>query len=371
MKKATIFLALSSIVTLHPVHARTFQAEGSDSLAGVGARYVGMGGTGVASSKDVYAAYYNPAGLAEISRVETTVSRQLNAELRLINFIGVAVPVPLKSEWGVRATVAGVFFPRMHAHSTGAFHEDEVENVFLRYLLPGIPGSFDGEIDSKTKVYRLAMGFTGEDSSRWSAGINIDRIDCETNFCGVHATSNGYTVTSTGAKAIAYGFGFRFRPTPELTLGGAISDVDTRLKVNVLTTDNAGTRQTRHTVAFPRKTLLGASYQATPTVLTSLDYEIFAGKYGDNDLNIQIVRWGLETQHSKAVISRIGLLAPTRIESSKLKSISPPAPVSPSLGVGYRTPHWSIDLAVYVHPLMSLHKNGIAPAADLSLSAGF
>jgi hypothetical protein len=42
--------------------ASVFQAEGSDTGAGLGARQVALGGTGVASAEDVHAVCYKPGG---------------------------------------------------------------------------------------------------------------------------------------------------------------------------------------------------------------------------------------------------------------------------------------------------------------------
>lgn len=351
--------------------ARSFVAEGSDSGSGLGARYIALGGSSVAFSDDVYAAYSNPAGLAEMGGYGLAVSRQLNAELRSINFAGGAARLPLPADWGVRMTLAGAYYPRIHAHSTGAFSSNEVESIFLRYLLPGMPGDFDGEIDTKTKVYRLALGLGPAHSQRWSVGFNVDQIDCRTHFCGVHATSNGYTAISGGATANSYGLGFRFRPTPELSLAGAVSDLGANLKVDVTTTDNAGTRRDIYKVAFPRKVLLGAAYRPNAKLLASADYEIMQGKYGSQNLDLQSLRMGLEYSHSNALVSRWGLVAPLRIKSAQVQKINMPFPVAPTFGLGWRNDLLHVDLAVYAHPLMSLHKNGLAPAADLNLSLNF
>ncbi len=47
-----------------------------------------MGGVGVASTEDAYAVFYNPAGMNVDSAAELAVDRQLNAELRLVSYLG-------------------------------------------------------------------------------------------------------------------------------------------------------------------------------------------------------------------------------------------------------------------------------------------
>jgi len=353
------------------VQARTFQAEGSDTGMGVGARYIAMGGSGVAASNDGYAAYYNPAGLADLDGIEIAASRQLNAKLRPVNYFGIAARLPFVAGSGYRATVAGIYFPRVHAHATGTYNENEIESVFLRYLLPGVSGSFTGEIDSKTKVYRLALGLGPLESDRWSVGLNIDYIDCKTNFCGVHATSNGYTMISSGATTVSYGAGFRYRLSPSLTLAGAISDIGADLDVGVITTDNAGTRQSTFKASFPQKVSLGMAYRWGASTLVTGNYEITKGNYGNNRIDMQFLRAGAEISHSPSLSSRFGFVAPIRIHSEKVRAIKLPFPVVPTVGLGWRQKHIRVDLGVYAHPLMSLHKNRIAPAADLSVTVVF
>lgn len=351
--------------------ARTFSAEGSDTGMGVGPRYIALGGSGVAISDDVYAAYHNPAGLAEVKSTEVTISRQLNAELRPINFFGIAVPLPLQPSWGYKAAVAGVYYPRIHAHSEGAFNENEFESIFLRYLLPDMSGTFDGVLDSKTKVYRLAFGLAPSDSDRWSAGFNLDHVDCKSNFCGVHATSNGYTMSSTGATAFAYGAGFKYRPSSALTLAGAVTDANTKLNVNVVTTDAAGTHNSSFTARFPRKISAGMAYRYSPSTLMTGSYEITKGKYGSNGMDVQILRFGTEMIYSDSITHRYGLTALLKIHSDSAQDISLPFPVAPAAGVGWRHRAVSVDLTIYTHPIMSVYKNRLAPAADLTISARF
>lgn len=374
-RTGNLFLVLATLLlvlgTSTSVYAREFKAEGSDSGAGIGARYIALGGSGVAISDDVYAAYYNPAGLAEIEDVQISVSRQLNADLRSINFLGIAGRLPIPSRWGFKATLAGVYYPRIHARASGAFKSSEIESVFLRYLLPGMPGDFDGKINSKTKVYRLAFSLAPAETDTWSVGVNIDRIDCKTNFCGTHATSNGYTAISTGAVADSFGLSFRYRPMTTLVLAGTITDLGADLNVDIDTTDSAGTRHETHQVAFPKKVTLGAAYDYSPSTRLTAEYEILNGNYGKQSMNIQNLRFGAEHNFDNSLSVRFGLMAMLKATAENVEKIDPPFPVAPTLGVGWRGKHLQVDLGVYAHPLMSLHEDDFAPAADLSLTANF
>ena len=350
--------------------ARSFEAEGADTGAGLGARYVAQGGTGVATSNDAYAIYFNPAGLAEVQGFELSVSRQLNATLHEINFLGAAWRLPLDEGWGLKTSVGAAYYPRIHARASGAFDESDFESVFLRYLLPGISGTFDGNIDSKTKSYRVAVGLAPLQGSDWSLGFYVERIDCKSTFCGVHATSNGYTVSSTGATAIGVGLGVRYRPDPAWTVAASLSDLSTRLTLNSVTTDAAGARSQQTSAQFPRKLSTAVAWQYASDITLAADYEIMKGRYGRSAIDLQFLRLGAE-KTANAWSWRAGALVPVKIYSSASGQLHAPFPFSPTVGLGWRGENLRIDFAVYAHALMSMYKDKPSPAADLSLSLGF
>lgn len=348
---------------------RSFYAEGPDTGAGIGARYMAQAGTGLATSDDVYAAYYNPAGLAQVQGLQISVSRQLNAALHTINFLGLAWKLPLPRSLGLDMTLAGVYYPRIHARAHGAYSEADFESVFLRYLLPGISGTFDGDIDSKTKTYRVALGLGTVDSA-WSAGFYVDRIDCKSTFCGVHATSNGYTVSSTGATAVGLGAGLRYRVHADWTLAATVSDIHTRLAVKQTTTDSSGTQNRETQARFPRKLALGVAYRYNADAALAGEIERTQGRYGSSEIDLQILRLGWQRTDG-AWSYRAGALAPLKVSSSATGDIKSPSPVSPTLGLGWRSGGLQADFVLYAHPVMSIHKGRASPAADLNLSASF
>lgn len=365
-----VMTGLLALATMAGAQARTFQAEGADTGAGLGARWVAQGGTGVASADDVHAIYYNPAGLAEVGGLEFSVSRQLNAELHAINFIGAAWRLPLPDGAGWRATVAAAWYPRIHARASGAYEESDFESLFLRYLLPGVSGTFDGDIDSKTKSTRLAFGAAPTGDAPWSIGGYLERIDCKSNFCGVHATSNGYTVQSTGAKAIGVGLGGRWRLDAAWTLAASLSDLRTRLDVTSTTTDDLGTRTDTSRLAFPRKLALGVDWRYAPDARAALDLESMRGRYGRNHIDLRALRAGVEQRHGEWTW-RGGAVVPLRIDSTETGPLHAPFPFAPTLGLGWGSGPWKLDFALYAHALMSMHKDRPSPAADLTLSLRF
>jgi len=61
--------------------------------------------------------------------------------------------------------VAAAYDPRIHARASGASCEGDFESLFSRDRLPGISGTFDGDIDTKTKSTRLDVQSVTTDSS--------------------------------------------------------------------------------------------------------------------------------------------------------------------------------------------------------------
>jgi len=229
----TILLSLLSLASA--AKAQSFIAEGSDTGAGVGARHNAMGGVGVATTEDAYAVFYNPARMNVDTSAELAVDRQLNAELRLVSYLGATLSLPTDDLTGLKTAIGFAFYPRVHARASGAFSENDFESIFLRYLLPDLDGTFDGDLESKTKVYRLALSARPGDSDFWAIGFNFDYIDCKTNFCGTTATSNGFTIASTEARATSFGLSLLLKPNPDLSIGASFTDLGSDLTSDVTT----------------------------------------------------------------------------------------------------------------------------------------
>jgi hypothetical protein len=370
MTTALWAVSLALLPTAARAQAQSFQAEGSDTGAGLGPRYVAMGGTGAAFANDAYALYYNPAGLAEVQGFELAVSRQLNATLHRINFLGAAWRLPLPSSSGLKATVAAAYYPRIHARASGSFNENDFESLFLRYLLPGISGTFDGDIDTKTKSYRVAFGIAPAAGSAWSAGAYVEKIDCRSTFCGVHATSNGFTTQSTSATATGVGVGVRYAASPTWTVAASVSDVRTRLTIDSVTTDAAGTRVQLSAAEFPMRVAVGAAGRLPAGWLVAIDYEATRGRYGKSEIDLQALRLGVE-RPSGAWAWRAGAVVPTKITSTLTGELKTPFPFAPTFGLGWRSGAVRVDLALYAHAVMSMHKDKPSPAADLGVALSF
>ncbi|MEJ2019785.1 MAG: hypothetical protein P8X51_16355 [Maritimibacter sp.] len=317
-KRGFALTAVLAMTLAFPAQAqdRSFTAEGSDAIFAMGARHIAMGGTGTSTADDALAVFYNPARLAGIRQYSFSGTRQLDATLRPYAFIGGTVPLSFLEPLGIEATFGVARYNRVHARSSGAFAENEFESIFLRYLLPGISGTFDGDIDSKTLVNRFALGTRFDDLPGLSIGANVDWIDCKTDTCGMHGGSNGYEVRTTHATALSYGFSLNYAITDRVTFGANYTDVNTTLKVDSTVTDNLGTRADTYYVNLPRKLNLELSMQVTDRLLLATGYQKLWGTYGNFDLNIETAHFGAEFESREGLIWRGGAWMPLDISAS-------------------------------------------------------
>jgi hypothetical protein len=346
---------------------KTFTAEGTDAVFGLGARYLAMGGTGTATADDTFALYYNPAGLAGIDRPLITLGRQLDATLRPLSFMGFAMPLTFADQLGADASFAIGRYPRIHAHSTGAFGPEDFESIFLRFLLPGIKGTYDGEIDSKTLVNRFALGVQPHGFERLSLGANIDLIDCRTNTCGV---KSGET-RSVHATAVSFGLSARYRLGERVTLGAMISDVSSGLRTTSIVTNDTGEHIDHTRSELPMRAALEASWQARDDLLLALGAQSYFGAYGKYSVEIDTLHFGAEWQTGGPWALRAGAWAPLKIYSSQFETPDLLAAVAPTMGVAWRRGAISADLAVFAHPLTSMHEGRPVISEEFSLTLRF
>jgi len=354
-------------------NARSFRGEGSDLLMGVGARAIGMGGAMVAATDDIYSSYWNPAGLAELNTHQITVSKQLDSKNTTISFLSIA----LKNKWlpinGYKTSFALSWLPRLHIRANGNFKSTDFESIFTRYALPGLPEDFNGELESKTRDTRLTFSITPDTDARWALGINIGRVNCKTNFCGVFANDPGvYTAVSTDAFSYTIGLGAKYRYNKNLTLGLNIKDINTNLDVEIIETRPTGTTIETYDVEFPIDFTFGIAYQYNPSLLLTVDYQLVNGEYGDDAIDFQILRAGLEKKIGN-MNYRAGLLVPIKLKSESSEDIIKdlPVPFFLSAGVGLKTRYGSLDFAIYPNPIASYTKQTLEISTELSLTVDF
>lgn len=366
-KHSLISLLLTFSATLC---AQSFNAQGSDLLIGIGAKNIATASASTANTNDVYAIYYNPAGLSEIKSGQFAISTQVDAKLGYVNFLGIAYAFPIES-LNLKVAVALAYIPRLYIQSSGKYLEDDIESVFLRYTLPGLSPNFDGEIESKTNDYRFAVAFSELHNPSWSFGVSAGYVNCATTFAGVTLEDpTNFTYMSTVAKAIAFGVGAKYYVNKDLTLGLNMRNLDSKLTVQVDTTDDDGTTSKSYDVDMPYDFSIGANWKYSEDLTFASDYQQVFGAYGDYEVDFKLLRFGT-TINSDLLDYHLGLVVPITLSSSKADTPDLPFPMSPTAGMGWHNDSIDFSLAFYVHPIMSMHLNKPSPSLDLSMSYNF
>ncbi len=369
-----IYIALGTLFFLfsQASHSKTFIAEGSDLLMGVGPQQMGMAGAVTASTDDVYSTFWNPAGLSRIQGVDISIGKQVGSKLIPVNFIGIAASNSLLKGYGFDNSFAFAFIPRLHIYANGAFNEDDFESIFIRYALPDLPSDFNGEVTSKTKDHRLSWAIAPTNHPKWRFGLSLSYIECGSDFCGVDVSdpARGYFVSSTKATAIAVHMGSQFHYSDDLTLAVNLKDLNTKLDVNIVTTDSNGSEEMVLQTQFPRDLTFGSSWKYSQNLTFNNDLEFYYGDYGTYAVDFRFWRTGFSYQSSHWHY-RGGLLVPLQMKSKKIKEFDLPYPFVPSMGVGWKGDNLRLDAVLYAHPVMSYQRRSPYPTVDISLSIGF
>ncbi len=363
----SIFIFFISPTTCY---SRTFYAEGSDILLGVGARNIALAGAVTAGTGDVYSAYWNPAGLARIEGTQITISNKPTYELIPVNYLAAAATTNNFLETGWKLSYAFALIPRLNIYGNGTFREDEFESIFMRYALPGLVGDFTGELESKTMDYRFAFGLAPESHPEFRAGFSIGYVDCGTEFCGVKAEDpDNYIIASTGATAFALNLGFQYELSEKLALGFVVNDVNTSLDVEVTETDNSGTETNIYHIEFPREIVLGALWKYSNSIDFAADYRQLSGYYGDYRIEFKTARLGVEWKNAWEDIDlQAGFLIPIKISSNKTEDLDAPYFGAPSFGISWNVDNFQLNSALFFDPVKSFQSNAPKASIEISLS---
>ncbi len=362
----------SIIITLFglDVQAESFSAQGSDLLMGVGAKEIASAGASTANTKDIYAIFWNPAGLSEINGGEVGLSGQVDGSLTHVNFFGIAYVFPLES-LGIKVAAAFAYIPRLYMHASGKYYEDDFESIFLRYTLPGLSGNFDGTIDSKTDEFMFAIAVAPIRNPFWSIGASAGYVNCATTFAGVTMEEpDNFQNISTIATTISYGLGAKLYLNEAVTFGVHVKNIDNELAVAVDRVDDSGYAHKSYDVSFPVDATIGVDWRYSEAVDLAMDFQRVFGTYGDYDIDFQVVRVGT-TLSSDTLDYHLGLIAPLKLESSKIEAVKFNSPVAPTAGLGWHNDYIDLSAAFYFHPIMSLHEGKPSPSLDMSIAYTF
>jgi hypothetical protein len=181
--------------------------------AGAGARAEGMGNAAAAAAEDVTAVYWNPAGLAELTRPELQVMHSERfAGAVNVDFLGAAVPRGRAAAFGVALYRLGV---------------DGIP--ITRLTFPDQPlGAWVTGPDGRTRLNVPIVEKTVDDQELAlvfaAASRRSDRLSVGLNLKTVYKSVGGQT-----AWGLGFDLGALLRPWKSLRVGAVIKDATTTL----------------------------------------------------------------------------------------------------------------------------------------------
>ncbi|MFH1725543.1 MAG: type IX secretion system membrane protein PorP/SprF [Elusimicrobiota bacterium] len=240
-------MKISALLTLFVAACYTPETRAAYEDVGVGARVTGMGNAFTAIADDVYAVYYNPAGLGTLDRPQlaTTYSRL---------FTGLSDNSNLQNSF--------IAFEKPIQHGRhGAY--GMAWNYFTLsglYRESSLLGSYGRRIFPDQAPHGLYVGATLKSLSRGVGSTDA----AENSFSDTGAVRLGVPdpVLQKGSKSnMDFDFGLLYRPRPRFTTGLMVQHL---LEPNIAFSDN-------DTDKLGRNVKLGAAYQ---TPWTSLSGEL-------------------------------------------------------------------------------------------------
>ena len=352
------------------IHAREFEAEGSDLLMGVGAIQIARAGAVVAADNGVYSLYWNPAGLADLEHNAIAMTGQFHRALAHVGFLGAAFVLPTDARWGVHSVLGFSYLPRAHFTAKGKFKDKEMETMFVQVALPGLPGGFDGDLRSKTNDYRIGLGLRWDRLPNLSLGASVGRVRCHTVFTGYRPRSVGQVSADITARATSIDLGAKYRLNDDLTFGITLKHLHSDLTSRVVITEGGVPKAHTSLTPFIKDLTVGLDYRYSPKWEFGLVYQTLFGQYGNDPFDIKLLR-ASATYHGTSLDYHVGLIAPITMQTDVIKDFKLPAPAMPTFGVSYETGHWTLGATMYIHPIMSLTTRKITPAMDLSVGYRF
>jgi len=214
MLKKFLLIAGFSILTFSQLNAQTVFGKyaGEFMAIGIGGRPLGMGGAFTAVANDITAAYYNPAGLANLNYPQISLMHAEHfGDLVNYDYGSVAIPFGSDLSFGVSAIRLGVD----GIPDTREALVDPEGNVVYDITDPRnrIDPSLINEFSNQDWVFYLTFAKRHSENFYWGANVKIIRRD----------------IAEFGATGIGFDVGALYTPIENLYLGANIQDVTTTL----------------------------------------------------------------------------------------------------------------------------------------------
>jgi hypothetical protein len=322
-----LLLFVAGCLTVPDASAQRVAKYGADFLAGgVGARALGMGGAFVSIADDVYAGYWNPAGLSSVTRMEASyMHAERFAGIVSFDYAGFAMPFSERSVLGITLIRSGV---------------NDIKNTLDAWDAERDQPKPDPESYITTfsaADYALFISYGKRLNGTWSVGATSKIIY---RSIGDFATAWGYSMD----------VGVRMQ-TPTWRVGATLQDATTMLQSWSV---NAGALSNIQDV-FGDELPEGGTELVLPVLrlgvarsfplqfgglLVGLDSDLAFDNYTSNALSIGSTsihpRLGAELNYQQMVFLRAGF---NRIQQVKGEGLD----LTPSVGAGFMLGTASID----------------------------
>ncbi len=207
---------------------------GSFSRMGLGAQGLAMGNTGVAGSRNGFAAYYNPAGLSYLEDKYVSMTYYFLSMDRKFHYVGFALPLRPSAGIAVAWTHAGV---------------SDIEGR-----------SFTGRVDDtySTGENAFILSFSNRFFQKFSVGISFKYLQ--------------HNLLEISGSGVGFDIGFLYQPFEPLFVGLQIKDFNAGYTWN--TQDIFNEQGSNYTEKFPQILKLGIAWRCLANLLIAGDYEI-------------------------------------------------------------------------------------------------
>ena len=223
MKKILTILVILALVGTATAEQSNVGSVGAQFLKiGVGSRYQGMGEASVATSNDVYAMYWNPAGIAKLNDIEATFSNAKWIADLSFNYVGLVVPFGSLGSVGVSATFLTMDqIERTTINSpdgTGEFFDAGSYAVGLSY--------------ARNLTDRFAIGMTGKyiNERMYHSSSHGFALDVGALYnTGFHGLNLGFSISNYGTKMKLDGFDLQVQHDIDPSIYGNVENINARL----------------------------------------------------------------------------------------------------------------------------------------------
>lgn len=212
MKKLFFFI-LGSAFAMMQAQTVIGKYAGEFMAIGVGGRPLGMGGAYTAIANDVTAAYYNPAGLAQLNYPQIGLMYE-NRYAGVVNYNYAGVALPYGADYTFALTIT-------------------------RLGIDGIPDTRNALVDQSTKnviydVYnpnaRIDPDKVKEISNQdWAIYLSAAKLSTDNINYGVNVKFISRTIGEYSAFGVGFDIGALYKVNEQLMLGAAVQDITTTL----------------------------------------------------------------------------------------------------------------------------------------------